>query len=408
MGTVHHSTEIGAASALSANVDAHLAAESIAEAIGERVNTPDLLCLFAAADHASQLGLIGDVLRSALRPRCVIGVSAGMILADREETEGQPALSALALSLPGVEITPFRYRDLPPGDPHAPGVGKTVARDLHISDQTQGVVLLADPFSVPANRALALMDAAKDAADLEPPLPVVGGMASSARQPGGNQLLLDDHLDAAGAVGVVVSGDVRFDTLVSQGCRPIGKPMVITACQRNIVKQLGGKRALDALQELVETLDRSDRELLQKGLFVGVVVNEYKPRFGRGDFLVRSVLGVDKDSGALAFGDLVRVGQTVQFHLRDADTASEDLQLLLDGQRVADPASAALVFSCNGRGRALFGHPNHDADAVADALAREKHACPTAGFFAAGELGPIGDRSFVHGHSASIAMFRHP
>jgi small ligand-binding sensory domain FIST len=191
-------------------------------------------------------------------------------------------------------------------------------------------------------------------------------------------------------------------TIVSQGCRPIGRPMIITRGQRNVIEQLGGKPALAALKEMIETLTPAEKELLSNGLLIGRAISEYRESFGRGDFLVRNLVGVDQSSGAIAVTDLVRVGLTVQFHVRDAQTADEDLTLMLETQSYGSGAAAALLFSCNGRGTRMFSQTCHDAQAATRAMP----ATPVAGFFAAGELGPVGGKNFIHGHTASFALLR--
>jgi small ligand-binding sensory domain FIST len=206
----------------------------------------------------------------------------------------------------------------------------------------------------------------------------------------------------AGAVGLTISGPVAVDLVVSQGCRPVGQAMVITKVKNNVILEIGGRKALEVIQEMAQALPERERPLLAKGLFAGLVTNEYKDRFGRGDFLVRNILAADKGAGSIAVGDVPRVGQTIQFHVRDAETAEEDLQLLLDAQELKDPPFAGLLFTCNGRGTRLFAKPNHDVNVIRQRLG----SLPLAGFFAAGEIGPIGDRSFVHGQTASLALFR--
>jgi len=193
--------------------------------------------------------------------------------------------------------------------------------------------------------------------------------------------------------------------VVSQGCRPIGRPFVVTKAERNVILELGGAPALAKLRELFAELAPDDQRLAQQGLHVGQVINEYQEAFGRGDFLVRNVQGVDPDTGAIAIGDFVRVGQTVQFHVRDAETADEDLNALLASARqsAGGDCQGALVFTCNGRGTRLFDEPHHDAGCLA-----RHFDVPAAGFFAQGEIGPIGGKNFLHGFTASIALFRAP
>jgi small ligand-binding sensory domain FIST len=237
-----------------------------------------------------------------------------------------------------------------------------------------------------------------------PEQPTLGGMASAAWQVGQNALLLNEEIHTDGVVGVGLGGALRVDAVVSQGCRPIGSPFVITRGHDNVIEELGRRNAWEAAREMLEELPPGDLALVQQnGLWVGVVINEYRQEFGRGDFLVRNLQGADRESGALLVGDLVRPGQTVQFHVRDAASADEDLRLLLQSQREApSPPAGSLLFNCNGRGLRLFEQPHHDVTAILHAVP----ATPLAGFFAAGEFGPIGGRCFLHGHTASIAFFR--
>ena len=236
-----------------------------------------------------------------------------------------------------------------------------------------------------------------------PGLPLIGGLASAARRPGENILFRNDQLVTAGMVGMSLSGPIAVETIVSQGCRPIGNPMIITKARENVIQQLGGKPALGKLQEMVEKLTPRDRALLENGLLMGRVMTEYRDKFARGDFLVRNVVGVGQNDGAIALADMVRVGQTVQFHVRDAESATEDLTLMLE-QSSQTKAAGGLLFSCNGRGSRLFGREDHDSGAVAQSMPET----PVAGFFAAGEIGPVGGKNFLHGHTASLALFSPP
>jgi small ligand-binding sensory domain FIST len=198
-----------------------------------------------------------------------------------------------------------------------------------------------------------------------------------------------------------LQGELGYRAVVSQGCRPLGKPLVITKAQDNIILGLGGKTPLQQLQDLWLTMTPRDHELVQQGLMLGVAVSEYRENFRRGDFLVRHLTGLDRDTGAIGVGDRVRVGQTVQFHVRDAESADEDLRLMLEATGPGIGSRGGLLFSCNGRGTRLFGQPDHDASAVQHAMG----ALPLAGFFAQGELGPIGGQNFIHGFTASLVLF---
>jgi small ligand-binding sensory domain FIST len=256
------------------------------------------------------------------------------------------------------------------------------------------LLLLGEPFSFPADALLARLN------DDRPGVPVVGGMASGAWEPGQNRLLLGAREIDAGAVAALVHGPVRVGSVVSQGCRPVGRPYVVTKAQRNVILELSGRPPLAQLADLLDALSPRERDQLRHGLHVGCVVNEYQQRFARGDFLVRNVVGADPDSGAIAIGDWVRTGQTVQFHVRDEQSADEDLRALAEAAAAGRPAGAHL-FTCNGRGTRMFSQPDHDARVVRDALGD----IPLAGFFAQGEIGPVGGRNHLHGFTASLALF---
>jgi small ligand-binding sensory domain FIST len=230
-------------------------------------------------------------------------------------------------------------------------------------------------------------------------------MASGARSPGGNVLWAGTHAVRGGAVGVALRGDVIVDTVVAQGCRPIGVPMSVTRCRNNFLLELDGKPPVQVIQELIPSLSEEDRRLLAQALFLGVVVDELVPEPQAGDFLIRNLIGVDPEHGTLAIGEILRQGQTVQFHLRDARTSAEDLSAVLErfaGRPVAAAARGALLFSCLGRGEYLYGTPDHDS-----ALFRARIGdVPLGGFFCNGEIGPVGGSTRVHGYTSSFGIFR--
>lgn len=371
-------------------------AHAVGEAAGEILEAlegddPDLLVCFLSPHFVGTCEDVAHALEGILDPGVLLGMTAVSVIGGSLEVEDAPALSMFAASLPGATLVPVSMQP----DPAEPGA---VIGGLP-GTASGTLVLLADPFSVAVDRLLAGWTAS------HPDLTVIGGAASAARGPGGNRLLAGGTgLGAAagptvrtdGAVGVVLEG-VPVQTVVSQGCRPVGNPYVVTRGEGNRVVELGGRPALDRLQECAAGAGTADLELLRDGVHVGLVVDEHRAEFGRGDFLVRQVVGADPDSGALAVGDRVAVGQTVQFHVRDATAADEDLRALLAGV----DAAAGLVFTCNGRGRAFFGAPNHDAGV----LDRLLGPLPAAGAFCAGEIGPIGGKNFLHSYTASLALF---
>jgi len=351
-------------------------------------------------------GAYGNAIRPAMEGladvtgvAATLGVTAESILAGATEYEAGPVVAIWLARLPAARIVPFSlaHAQTPDGGMF---VGWPPEPDGAWPDgvwpDNAGVILLADPFSFPVDAFIRRME------EDHPGVPIVGGMASGGQTPGSNTLLAGPRSYDAGAVGFVVGGAARLRPVVSQGCRPIGRPMVITKSEDNVIVELGGRPALERLREVYGELEPADRQLVRTSLHIGRVASEYQDRFERGDFLVRNVVGADPDSGVIAVGDLVRTGQTIQFHVRDAASADEDLRALLGREREAGTAAAgALVFSCNGRGTRLFAAADHDARALQETLG----PIPAAGFFAQGEIGPIGRRNCLHGFTASIALF---
>lgn len=402
-------TRHACASAVSAHVDPVMAAEAVSEEAAGALTEGccDLALLFASGEHAQRLPEISEAARSVLGPGSYLAVTGESIVGPGVEIERSGGVSLLALSMPGTTIHTFTYQQLPHAEPGNVASLARLGEAIGAESDLRGVLLFADPFSVPAASVLASMSGLPKAIPGLKRLPIVGGLASLAPAPGTNTLVVNDEVLRSGAVGVSIRGEITMDTMVSQGCRPIGMPMVVTKSRRNIVQELGGRRALDVVRELVESLDDDDKRLVAGGLFFGRAVCEYRERFGRGDFLVRTVMGVDQESGALAVGDTVRIGQTVQFHLRDARTAAEDLRLLLTAQQLQTAPIGSLLTTCTGRGTRLFGDESHDVRALQEAIRDPSGGqVPVAGFFASGEFGPIGDHSYLHGHTASAAFFR--
>ena len=354
---------------------------------------PDLAFLFLTPQHAPQLEEVVAAISKTLDSRNFIGCTAESVIGGSREHEREPAITLWAAHLPGVEVRSSHVRfDQTPDGTVLLGI-PTVPADAR---QRTTMFLLAEPFSFSPDLFIDRL------AEDHPGLSVIGGMASGAHSPGENRLFLGPEICVDGAVAVTVSGEIRVRSVVSQGCRPFGRSFVVTKTDRNFIVELGGKPALQKIHELAGEIPPLDRALLQRGLHLGVAIDASKREHRRGDFLVRSVVGVDQERGALAITDVVRAGQTVQFHLRDAASASEDLQLLLEeAANNGSTPSGALMFSCNGRGQRLFKIPDHDARTLTEQFAD----VPVAGFFAAGEFGPVGGQNFLHGFTASIALF---
>lgn len=351
-------------------------------------HAPDLVLAFIAKEHRAHADAVAAFLGERFPGAAILGVASAGVVAGAHELESGPAVSLWCARLPDTAVVPFTldfvegeegegtYRGWPPDVP---------------ADAT--VLMFADPFSFPAGHLAATVNRDR------PGLRVIGGIAAGVQAEGDARLILGGAVAAAGAVAVAIHGRARVDTLVSQGCRPIGEPATVTRADRNIIFELAGHPPIEQIRRIWSEALPQERALMQEGLFIGRVVDEYKTEFGRGDFIIRSVVGADPETGFVAVGDVVNVGETVQFHVRDPKTADEDLYAML-GRTESTPAGA-LLFTCNGRGTNLFDHADHDAVAVSKTLG----GGPVAGFFANGELGPVGGKNFLHGHTASIALF---
>jgi len=388
------------ASALSTREQTEHAVEEVCasalDALGGAV--PDLAVCFFSGDHVGLSDPLAARLVSRLGTENVLACSAESVAGVGREIEIDSAVSLWVACLPGTNLVPMhlQYERSPEGGSFS-GWPETLPDPWPVTPGPDGAALLVlgDPFSFPADLLLELVN------DGHPGLPVVGGMASAGHQPGENRLILGRQVFDQGAVALLIDGGIRIETVVSQGCRPIGDPFVITRAERNVIYELGGLPAYRRLVEVFQTLPTREQQLVQRGLHVGRVVSEYRDHFEHGDFLIRNVVGVDANAGAIAIADYVRPGQTVQFHVRDAETADADLRQTLAARPHGATPRGALLFTCNGRGTRLFPEPHHDAGVVGEMLGR----IPLAGFFAAGELGPVAGHNFLHGFTASVVLF---
>lgn len=366
-----------------------LAAQSAAAELGG--SPVDLALVFASGSHLVAPEATLEGLQSVLVPEALVGCGAGGVLGRGRELESGSALAVWAASFDGVsEATPFHAALVEDGDEHR-------VIGLPELEDSSGMLMLSDPYTFPTEPVLELL--ARDA----PAVPVLGGLASARTAAGEAALFFGDGVCEQGAVGVSLKG-VEMLPCVSQGAAPLGREVTITAAEGNVIHELAGRPALEMIELIISELSPRERGLVAGGLLIGLVIDGGKPEYTQGDFLVRGVLGADPESGALVVGAQVEPGQVVRVHARDARSADEDLcQALrlrvtaLAGERPA----GALVFSCNGRGIGMFGIADHDAEVIQ----RELDGAPAAGFFAAGEIGPIGGRSFLHGFTATVAVF---
>jgi small ligand-binding sensory domain FIST len=347
----------------------------------------DLAFVFLSSAHLDEVEVAAEAVREELAPRHMLGCVAEGVVAGVRELEQGPAVAVWAGSLQGAEIECFHAAAMQTED------GIAVAGFPELDDLGL-VTLLVDPFTFPAGSFLTSLNEAHER------VPLVGGIAAGGGRPGAQALILDDAVHSAGAVGAVVSGPPVF-TVVSQGCRPIGHEAVITRCEGNVVYELAGKPAVERLRTEIAALSSEEQALAARGLLVGLVIDENRPEYDASDFLMRGLLGADKASGALVLGETVRGGQTLRFFVRDAASADADLQRTLSGALHRGRPAGALLFTCNGRGMNMFPAPDHDARVVAAALGTQA----LAGFFCGGEIGPVGGKAFLHGFTATLAIF---
>ena len=382
---------------LSQHADPGMATGEIVGRVLESLGAqPDVALLFTSGDHLAHTDEIAAAVVDLLNPGAFIGTTASSVAAGEREIEEETAAVLWAGSLGSIEGPRARAVRLDgvPG-PAADDNALAAAFEEVQATGELSMILLADPYSYPADAALAHW------AERWPQVSVLGGLSSGAPMPGGNRIVVDGGVHRSGAAALVLGGSASVTHLVSQGCRPIGQPYIITEAEGNVVRSLGGMPPFERLEQMFSQLDPADQQLVQRGLHVGRVTDERKIAFERGDFLIRGVLGADRESGAIAIGDEAPVGATVQFHVRDALTAHEDLAAALRNRSPeAMSASGALLFTCNGRGTHLFETPHHDAQTIVERTSTE-----LAGMFCAGEIGPVGNRSYLHGFTASMALF---
>jgi small ligand-binding sensory domain FIST len=351
--------------------------------------------LFVSHHHQRAFSQLAEEVQQRTAAECILGCTGEAIIGGPREIEDAPALSLWLAHLPGATIQPMHLQYEP--TPEGPAlVGWPDTLPPQESDDSS-LIVLAEPFTFPADLLLQRLN------EDRPGVSVVGGMASGGQGPGQNRLWLNGRALTGGAVVAWLTGAHRVQAIVSQGCRPIGRKYVVTKAERNVIFELGGRAALLELKDLFESLTPREQQLARAGLHVGRVIDEYKDHLGPGDFLIRNVMGIDPQHGAVAIGDYVRPGQSVQFHVRDRQTADEELrEMLASALRQGSRPAAALLFTCNGRGTRMFDQPDHDARTVHDLAG----PLPLAGLFAAGEIGPVGGKNFVHGFTASVALFR--
>ena len=357
--------------------------------------TFDLAILFVAPWRPYDPQELYNALRKKIPARHFLCCTCAGIIGSEREIEGRPAASLLLARLPSVSINPFYLNQVELEGLQTP---EALYNFFEIyPNELPCFLVLPDPFAIDTNRFLKFLNNAYQGSS------VIGGLVSAASGPQENILIMNGQVYTEGMMGVVLSGPLKVETVVSQGCRPFGKIFIVTKAKDNLIYELAGQPFYKVLENILKEGTDYDRHLAREAIFVGIAINEYKQELKRGDFLIRPLMAVDPTNGAGAIGDYISVGQTVQFHLRDAKTANEDLHelLLLQKKKTEQVPQGALVFSCNGRGLGLFKEHNHDIRIIQQHLG----PMPAAGFFCAGEIGPVGGINFLHGFTNSMALF---
>ena len=383
--------------------DTRTAALEVAERIhAAGIGPGSVVIAFASFHHAAAFPEAIGLIRRTLAPSSLLGTTAAAVLDGGEEIEGRPTIAALALRVPGVEVRPIRIAlDDGPLERWSTAAVRTRFGFADDGSPPRAIVLFADPFGMPAAGALAVLGRLHPRG---PAIPVFGGIASGSSQIGGNLFAVDEHLDRTGIVGLAFHGPIEFSSLLSTAGRGIGRPLVVTASQGPVVRRLGGMTALEAAQEACSQLSDRERACLQGGLLLGIATEETGEGPGRNDYLLRPIAAAHPGRGELVLAEPIRSGRLVRFHLRDPQTATEDLELALDAAQLGPRPLAALAMVSTASGTGLFGSPSHDASRIF----RRLGPLPLSGCFTQGEFAPGRLASHPHGHSVSAAVIRVP
>jgi small ligand-binding sensory domain FIST len=397
MSSLTHRT-IHFASATSERLDTRAAVREATAALAvDRPEPPDLVLVYASPHHAGSFAAIAGLIRETLGDTRIAGCSAVGVIGAGRELEHREALSITAAWLPHTRVRVVHVPVVPNTD--APEafttlVGATDSAVPHF-------LIFADPQTEGVERLLRGLDGAY------PNSIKAGGLASGPQSDRGVTLFVDDRLEASGALLVVLDGGVELHTVVAQGCRPVGDASIVTRSRGNVIQETNAGKPSDVLRKLYDNLSARDQTLFNSSLFLGVEMRNQTKSYTTGDFLVRNILGVDRETGAMAIDTRVQDYQVVQFQLRDKDTSSQDLAQRLRVLSMSDAApriAGALLFSCSGRGERLYGAPHHDSDA----FARRVSSVSLSGFFCNGEVGPVGGQTFVHGYTSVFVIFCAP
>ena len=387
-------------SGISGSINAQDAvAEACEQVLRQLAGLPcHLAWVFASTIYRASWPELLRELHQRLQPAVLLGSSGSGIIGGAQELEWVPAISIVAAHLPDVRLFPFAVH---PDEIERSSAGGFWVDKIGAAPATHpAFVLFIDPYTANPTKLIDELNATYRGC------PIIGGLVSGGHEPGEQFTFLNTEVYREGAVGVAMTGNIQMEPIISQGCRPIGQPWVVTEAEENLIRQLGGRPALEVLHEMLSALSLEERELAQRGsIFLGLVVNEVREAFTAGDFLIRNLIGIDPESGSIAVADRVHVGQTVQFQLRDPATSRQQLRRLLHQSGQAhhlSPPVGCLLFNCTGRGKSLYGVAHQDVRTIQTISGK----VPLGGFFCNGEIGPIGGTNFVHGYTASLGLFR--
>ena len=362
-------------------------------------DTPvDLILIFACGHDVDAWEVFLSHLRAEYPEANLLGCSGGGVVGGGQEVEGEMSLSLMAGVLPDAAVVGFH---------HTGEEGLSVDELAQWWSETLGLepehqpsfMVLLDPFSCEPGRLMASLDVAF------PGQVKVGGLASGGDGPGDNILVLNDQIVTSGAVGVAMFGDIELLPVVAQGCRPVGQPFVVTDAEKNLVRSLSGEPALQQLEAMFSDLDEADQALFRGLPMVGIGMEKGRERYRQGDFLIRHLMGMDRQSEILAIGALVEEGQVVQFHVRDAESSRKDLEDVLAQHartHAVDQTEGTVMFSCLGRGRRFFGEPDHDSGMATRYLG----GVAIGGLFCSGEIGPVNGQTWLHGYTTVLGIIR--
>ncbi|MBM3946953.1 MAG: hypothetical protein FJ315_06090 [SAR202 cluster bacterium] len=353
------------------------------------------LFLFATTHYGSAWPALLATAQQTAGARSLVGCSGMGVLTSAGEIEGGPAVAVMALDSDSVRVVPYLARPTETDN----DLSRSILREVGGRAQ-EGSLLMALPDVFNLRPAQLVQQLSAGLADV----PIVGGAASGEASSPQTFQWLNNQVSSRGVAGALVWGDFSLAIGVAQGCTPIGQPSIITKAQANVIMEIAGRPALQAIRETLETLPAEEVERAKGSLFAGLVIDEKQDLHGRGDFLIRNIAGVDPKSGAVAVGEIVRPGQTFQLHLRDGRSAREDMEMTL--VKLAEvtrdnPPSFGLYFNCLGRGKGLYGELNHDVEAINQALGD----VPIVGFFGNAELAPVRGRNLVHNYTGVLVLF---